>query len=108
MDREHRDLKPEIFSDEFLVRWDDELKRLVLLHPKHPNDPLVRIAATTLSDMSFQQACQFIGERLVLLMPSLRQRYVDDSTTPGKMRAASLTARFRPTRRKRRAAKRGR
>jgi hypothetical protein len=101
-------LKPEVLSNEFMVRWEDETKRLVLVDPRYPSSAAVRIAEATLSDMSFNDACRFIGERLVLLMPGLRQRYVDDSTSPGKLRAAGLTARSRATRRKRRAPKRGR
>jgi hypothetical protein len=101
-------LKPEVLSDEFLVRWEDEAKRLVLVDPRYPTSPWVRISEATLSDMPFSEACRFIGERLVLLMPGLRRKYVDDSSSPGKLRAAGLTARSRATRRKRRAPKRER
>ena len=101
-------MKPEVLSNEFVVRWEDDLNRLVLIDPRQPESPAVRITEATLSDMSFSKASRFIGERLVLLMPGLRRKYIDDSVSPSKPRAAGLTARFRATRRKRRAPKRGR
>lgn len=101
-------LKPEFLSDEFQVRWDEALNSLLLVHPKHPEPPMVRIRAETLSRMSFAAASQFIGERLVLLMPGLRQRYVDDSVSPSKLRPLSLTERPGGTPRRRLAARRKR
>ena len=72
----------ELLSNEFIVRWDEDLNSLVIVHPdgeRFPR-PHVQIKSSTLSDMSFKQASQFIGERLVLLIPALRQRYVDSTT----------------------------
>src|SRR4051812_5609339 len=99
---------PDVLSNEFIVRWEDHLNRLVLVDPRYPDSPAVRITDATLSEMSFHKACQFIGERLVLLMPGLRHRYVDESVSPGKLTMRGLTARSRTTRQKRRAPKRGR
>lgn len=72
----------ELLSDEFTVRWDPALDSIVIAHPdakKFPQ-PHVQIRAETLSGMSFEEASQFIGERLVLLIPALHERYVDPTT----------------------------
>ena len=72
----------ELFSNEFAVRWDPQLASFLIVHPntaKFPQ-PFVQIRSTTLESMSWQEAAQFIGERLILLMPALRERYVDPST----------------------------
>lgn len=72
----------ELLSDEFTVRWNRALDSLVIVHPdpKRFPQPHVQIRASTLSGMSFEQASQFIGERLVLLIPALRERYLDSAT----------------------------
>jgi len=72
----------ELLSDQFTVRWDASLDSLVIVHPDPSAVPgnVVQIRSSTLANMSFAEASQFIGERLVLLMPSLRKRYVDEST----------------------------
>jgi hypothetical protein len=72
----------ELLSNEFIVRWDEELNSLVIVHPdgeRFPR-PHVQIRSSTLADMTFEEASQFIGERLVLLIPALRERYVDSTT----------------------------
>jgi len=72
----------ELLSNEFTVRWNEQIESLVIVHPdsaKFPL-PLVQIPASTLEHMSWQEASQFIGERLVQLMPALRERYVDPGT----------------------------
>ncbi len=72
----------ELLSNEFIVRWDEELNSLVIVHPDGEPflRPHVQIRSSTLADMTFEQASQFIGERLVLLIPALRERYVDSTT----------------------------
>ena len=72
----------DLFSDAFLVRWDEKLRSLLVVHPDAQQfpEPLVQIRESTLDEMNFQAASQFIGERLVLLIPALRARYVDPST----------------------------
>jgi len=68
----------DILSDSFLVAWDESLNSLVILHPDSAIPrPVVQIRAATLSEMSFAQASSFLGERLILLIPALRERYVD-------------------------------
>ena len=72
----------ELLSNEFKVRWDEQLQSLLIVHPdvaRFPQ-PHVQIRSATLGPMSWQQASQFIGERLVLLIPALRDRYVDPAT----------------------------
>lgn len=69
-----------ILNDTFIVKYDDALQSIVIIHPdgaKVPN-PLVRIRAETLDRMSFLEASQFLGERLMLLIPQLRERYKGD------------------------------
>jgi len=72
----------DVFSDEFVVRWDAERSSLLIVHPDRRRFPqaLVQIRSETLAGMDFQAASQFIGERLVLLIPALRERYVDPNT----------------------------
>ncbi len=72
----------DLLSDAFLVRWDEKLRSLLVVHPDAQQFPeaLVQIREATLDEMNFQTASQFIGERLVLLIPALRARYVDPST----------------------------
>lgn len=72
----------ELLSNEFIVRWDEKLNGLMIAHPdgeRFPR-PHVQIRSSTLADMSFEQASQFIGERLALLIPALRERHVDPTT----------------------------
>lgn len=72
----------ELFSNEFFVRWDDQRRCLLLVHPdraKFP-EPLVTIRESTLAEMNFATAAEFIGSRLALLIPALRDRYVDSET----------------------------
>lgn len=76
-------LEPQdLLSNEFVVRWDTELASLLIAHPDAAKFPeaLVQIRSQTLQGMSWQEASQFIGERLMLLMPELRERYLDPST----------------------------
>ena len=81
----------DFLSDKFIVRWDPQLASLLVEHPDSVNfpQPLVQIRASTLEGMSWQEASQFIGERLVLLMPTLRERYVDPAT--GMLHGLSAT-----------------
>ncbi|NML26352.1 hypothetical protein [Zoogloea dura] len=71
----------DLLSNEFVVCWDTELASLLIAHPDAAKFPeaLVQIRSQTLQGMSWQEASQFIGERLMLLMPELRARYLDPS-----------------------------
>ena len=78
----------DLFSNELLLQWDEEQRCLFVMHPdrvKFP-EPLVTIRESTFSEMTFASAAEFIGSRLALLMPALRDRYVDPST--GLLRGA--------------------
>lgn len=69
-----------ILNDTFIVKYEETLKSILINHPdsaKVPN-PVVHIRAETLDKMDFLQASQFLGERLMLLIPQLRERYKDD------------------------------
>ncbi len=72
----------ELLSNEFIVRWDDALQSLVIVHPDTRRFPAphVQIRSSTLDGMTFEQAAEFIGSRLALLIPQLRARYVDPAT----------------------------
>jgi len=68
-----------IFSNRFEVEFDEQRDAFVIRHPdarRFPT-PLVEIRGDTLAGMSLQQASQFIGERLILLVPRLRERFAD-------------------------------
>lgn len=69
-----------VLNDTFIVRYDEALRSILIVHPdeKVTSTPLIRIRAETLDGMNFSQASQFLGERLLLLMPELRKRYAED------------------------------
>lgn len=71
-----------MLSDSLNVRWDAQLESLVIEHPDRADFPelIVRIRSSILAPMSFADASAFIGERIVLLIPALRARYVDPAT----------------------------
>jgi hypothetical protein len=69
-----------ILNDTFVVKYDEALHSILIIHPdeKKVPGPVVRIREETLEKMSFLEASQFLGERLMLLIPQLRQRYAAD------------------------------
>lgn len=69
-----------ILNDTFIVKYDVELQSILIIHPDENRvpSPLVRIRMETLDKMNFLEASQFLGERLFLLIPQLRERYADD------------------------------
>jgi hypothetical protein len=69
-----------ILNDTFIVKYDDSLQSILIIHPDETKvpGPIVRIRAETLAQMSFLEASRFLGERLMLLIPQLRERYADD------------------------------
>jgi hypothetical protein len=72
----------DLLSSELLVRWSDATDSLEVSHLDSQQFPmpLVQIRASTLAGMSFDQASSFIGETVVLLVPQLRDRFVDPAT----------------------------
>jgi len=69
-----------IFSDTFIVRFDEETQSLLIIHPDESvmSRPVMQVRAETLDKMSFLEASQFIGERLLILIPQLQSRYAED------------------------------
>ena len=69
-----------IYSDQLLVRFDAERRSLVIEHPNPRGviNPVIEIALDTLTSMNFQEASQFVGERLILLMPGIRPHFSKD------------------------------
>lgn len=69
-----------IFNDTFIVRFDQETQSLLIIHPDESvmSRPVVQVRAETLDKMSFLEASQFIGERLLILIPQLQSRYAED------------------------------
>ncbi len=69
-----------IFNDTFIVKYDDSLQSILIIHPDKniTSRPVVQIRADTLASMNFLEASQFLGERLMILVPQLRERYSGD------------------------------
>lgn len=69
-----------IFNDTFIVKYDDSLQSILIIHPDESviSRPIVQIRAETLATMNFLEASQFLGERLMILIPQLRDRYSAD------------------------------
>ncbi len=72
--------KINIFNDTFIVKYDKDLQSILIIHPdeKVMSRPIVQIRSDTLDKMDFLQASQFLGERLMILIPQLRDRYSED------------------------------
>jgi hypothetical protein len=68
-----------VHSNSFYVEFDVERDMLVVRHPDHQEfkTPFIEIRRETLNEMTFKQASEFIGERLILLIPSLKAIYQD-------------------------------
>ncbi len=69
-----------LLNDTFIVKYDDAMRSILIVHPDETKvpGPVVQIRAETLDKMSFLEASQFLGERLMLLIPQLRDRYAKD------------------------------
>jgi hypothetical protein len=65
--------KREVVSDELIVRWDANLRRLQIVHPDRSRYP-VPLAEFDQETLAAEDA-PLIGEALIRLMPSLRSRY---------------------------------
>ena len=73
-------MKMNIFNDTFIVKYDKDLESILIIHPDENviSRPIVQIRAETLATMNFLEASQFLGERLMILIPQLRDRYSED------------------------------
>ena len=69
-----------IFNDTFIVKYDEGMQSILIIHPDENviSRPIVQIRAETLATMNFLEASQFLGERLMILIPQLRERYEGD------------------------------
>jgi len=67
-------------SDSFTVRYDDALKSIVIVHPDKDElqSPLVQIRQATYTNMSFKELAEFLGARLLLLMPTMRAHFKEE------------------------------
>lgn len=79
----------DVLSNEWKVVLNKETERLEFWNPTHANWPMVEIRLDTLAQMSFGEASQFVGERLLLLIPKYREVFkdylwTDDGNTPPK------------------------
>ena len=72
-----------VFSNRFEVEFDDVRGAVLIRHPDHQQfqTPLVEVRRETLENMSFKEAAEFIGERLILLTPALREMFKDYLST---------------------------
>lgn len=65
------------FSDKLIVNFDNETKSLLISHPDVQEFPypLVTLREETYSSMSFDEFAAFLGARLLLLMPAMREQF---------------------------------
>lgn len=64
----------EVLTNEFAVRYDEQ-DECVCIHTIHAGteDPAIRIRLDTLKDMKPEDASKWVGETILLLVPSLRR-----------------------------------
>ncbi|PVY56318.1 MULTISPECIES: hypothetical protein [unclassified Simplicispira] len=67
------------FSNKYIVEFNENHGEFTIDFVKKIDDcmPLVVIKTEDLKEMNLKQASEFIGERLILLMPALRKIYED-------------------------------
>ncbi len=70
----------DFLSETLTVRFDATTKSLLILHPDKEKiaQPLVQVREETYSTMSFDEAAEFIGARILLLMPAMRKHFDAD------------------------------
>jgi hypothetical protein len=68
-----------ILSNRLEIEFDEKRDSLLIYHQdRHEfQDPLIEIRSETLNVMTFKEGSAFIGERLILLIPQLREIYKD-------------------------------
>ena len=79
----------EVLSNEWKVVFNQQTESLEFWSPKNGQRPLVELRMETLAKMPFGEASQFIGERLLLLIPKSHEVFkdylwTDDGNTPPK------------------------
>lgn len=67
-------------SDTLIVKYDRSTKSLLISHPdtKEFGQPLVNIREETYSAMTLEEVSEFIGARILLLIPEMRQQFKDE------------------------------
>lgn len=67
-------------SDMLIVQYDQSTKSLLIEHPdrKAFPAPLVSIREETYSSMTFDEASSFVGARILLLIPAMRQQFNEE------------------------------
>lgn len=67
------------FSNKYIVEFNENQGEFTIDFVKKNDDcmPLVVIKTEVLKKMDLKQASEFMGERLILLMPALRKIYED-------------------------------
>lgn len=80
-----------VLSNQLEVEYDVDRECLCIWHPnlRGKRARVVEIRKATLEEMSFAAASQFVGERILLLVPAMREQFKDylwsdDGTTPPK------------------------
>lgn len=66
-----------ILSNVLEVKFDEERQALTIYHPARKLSADIVISKDTLLQMSLAQAAQFVGERVFLKMPSMRDVFED-------------------------------
>jgi hypothetical protein len=64
----------DVLSDVLTVRFDSKSNSLMILRPDDAQ-PLVQVRHETYSAMSFDEAAEFVGARILLLMPEMRKQF---------------------------------
>ncbi len=72
-----------ILSNLLTVQYDAALKSIVIENPAERAAetgflPLVQIREETFAAMSFDECAEFLGSRLMLLMPAMREFYKEE------------------------------
>jgi hypothetical protein len=67
-------------TDSLLVQYDEKLKSILIVHPEKDEfeRKLVQIREETYAKMNFQQLAEFLGARLLLLMPTMRAHFEEE------------------------------
>jgi hypothetical protein len=80
-----------VLSDQLHIEFDASRDCLAIRHATNAQSesPLIEVRCETLQAMSFDEATRFVGERILLLMPSMREQFkdylwTDDGDTPPK------------------------
>ena len=70
----------DIFSNKINVEWNTKLDCLCI-NTKNEDDRksnLISIKSETLENMSFKEACEFVGGDVLLLIPAVRKLFAEE------------------------------